>query len=244
MVRHDGGVVDSPGMYLIGAPFLRRRKSSFIDGACDDAQDLIVELARFLDGHACADEPLIAGRGQAEQPPGVDVAGHDERLVKVGPGPGGAGGEERLEHVGDPEALPAPPDVGVGADGGDAVLLGDHPQPDLALVVVVVVEDADDVLEVADAGDAPALPLLRHPPAEGGGEQLLLRAEPGVQRLDAHAGISGDVAQPDRLVGQRREPLPRGVEEPAAVASACCRRRTMRYGRRVVSSVDISIDAA
>ena len=49
MVRHDGGVVDSPGMYLIGAPFLRRRKSSFIDGARDDAQDLIVELAAFLD---------------------------------------------------------------------------------------------------------------------------------------------------------------------------------------------------
>ena len=52
MVRHDGGVVDSPGMYLIGTPFLRRRKSSFIDGARDDAQDLIVELARFLDGRA------------------------------------------------------------------------------------------------------------------------------------------------------------------------------------------------
>jgi putative flavoprotein involved in K+ transport len=49
MVRHDGGVVDSPGMYLIGTPFLRRRKSSFIDGAREDAQDLIVELAGFLD---------------------------------------------------------------------------------------------------------------------------------------------------------------------------------------------------
>ena len=54
MVRHDGGVVESPGMYLIGTPFLRRRKSSFIDGACEDAQDLIVELAAFLDRHARA----------------------------------------------------------------------------------------------------------------------------------------------------------------------------------------------
>ena len=52
MVRHDGGVVDSPGMYLIGVPFLRKRKSSFIDGACDDAQALIVELAAFLDRQA------------------------------------------------------------------------------------------------------------------------------------------------------------------------------------------------
>jgi putative flavoprotein involved in K+ transport len=33
MIRHDGGVVDSPGLYLIGSPFLRRRKSSFIDGS-------------------------------------------------------------------------------------------------------------------------------------------------------------------------------------------------------------------
>ena len=53
MVRHDGGVVvDSPGMYLIGLPYLRRRKSSFIDGANRDAQDLIVELANYLDSQA------------------------------------------------------------------------------------------------------------------------------------------------------------------------------------------------
>jgi putative flavoprotein involved in K+ transport len=52
LVRHDGGVVDSPGMYLIGAPFLRRRKSSFIDGARRDAEDLVVELAAFLDRQA------------------------------------------------------------------------------------------------------------------------------------------------------------------------------------------------
>jgi putative flavoprotein involved in K+ transport len=51
-IRHDGGVVESPGMYLIGSPFLRRRKSSFIDGACDDARDLIVELASYLDRQA------------------------------------------------------------------------------------------------------------------------------------------------------------------------------------------------
>jgi putative flavoprotein involved in K+ transport len=49
MVRHDGGVVESPGMYLIGMPFLRRRKSSFIDGGRADAEDLIVELMRYLD---------------------------------------------------------------------------------------------------------------------------------------------------------------------------------------------------
>jgi putative flavoprotein involved in K+ transport len=52
MIRHDGGVVDSPGMFLVGSPFLRRRKSSFIDGARVDAQELIVELTAYLDGRA------------------------------------------------------------------------------------------------------------------------------------------------------------------------------------------------
>ena len=27
-IKHDGGVVEAPGMYVMGIPFLRRRKSS------------------------------------------------------------------------------------------------------------------------------------------------------------------------------------------------------------------------
>jgi len=49
MIRHDGGVVCSPGMYLIGSQFLRRRKSALIDGAGDDARDLSAHLATYLD---------------------------------------------------------------------------------------------------------------------------------------------------------------------------------------------------
>ena len=49
-VRHDGGVVESPGMYLMGMQFLRRRKSALIDGAGDDARDLSDHLASYLDG--------------------------------------------------------------------------------------------------------------------------------------------------------------------------------------------------
>ena len=49
-VRHDGGVVDAPGMYLLGATFLRRRKSSFIHGAEDDTAELADHLAGFLAG--------------------------------------------------------------------------------------------------------------------------------------------------------------------------------------------------
>ena len=50
-IRHDGGVVDSPGMYLMGMQFLRRRKSALIDGAGDDAHDLSEHLVSYLDGN-------------------------------------------------------------------------------------------------------------------------------------------------------------------------------------------------
>ncbi len=49
MIKHDGGVVDSPGMYLLGMPCLRRRKSSFIHGAEDDARYVTAHLAGFLE---------------------------------------------------------------------------------------------------------------------------------------------------------------------------------------------------
>jgi len=51
-LRHDGGVVDAPGMYALGLTFLRRRKSSFIHGAEDDARDLSAHLATYLGGAA------------------------------------------------------------------------------------------------------------------------------------------------------------------------------------------------
>lgn len=47
-IRHDGGVVDAPGMYVVGLPFMRRRKSSFIDGAGDDAAELAEHLQMGL----------------------------------------------------------------------------------------------------------------------------------------------------------------------------------------------------
>jgi putative flavoprotein involved in K+ transport len=48
-LRHDGGVVtDAPGLYAIGLPVLRRRKSTFIYGAEDDARELIEHLAGYL----------------------------------------------------------------------------------------------------------------------------------------------------------------------------------------------------
>lgn len=49
-LRHNGGVVHAPGVYFLGAPFLRRRKSSFLHGAADDTFDLATHLVAYLAG--------------------------------------------------------------------------------------------------------------------------------------------------------------------------------------------------
>ncbi|HET7793124.1 MAG TPA: NAD(P)/FAD-dependent oxidoreductase [Rhizobacter sp.] len=49
-LMHQGGVVTgAPGVYALGLPFMRRRKSSFIHGAGDDVRELVVHLAAHLD---------------------------------------------------------------------------------------------------------------------------------------------------------------------------------------------------
>jgi putative flavoprotein involved in K+ transport len=66
-VRHDGGVVaDAPGMYIMGMPFLRRRKSTLIDGASDDSLDLSAHLAAYLARPSTASQSArqISGRRQ------------------------------------------------------------------------------------------------------------------------------------------------------------------------------------
>ncbi len=49
-LRHEGGVIAAPGLYTLGLTFMRRRKSSFIHGAGDDARDLSGHLATYLAG--------------------------------------------------------------------------------------------------------------------------------------------------------------------------------------------------
>jgi putative flavoprotein involved in K+ transport len=61
-IRHEGGVVDAPGLYLMGMPFLRRRKSALIDGAGEDARELAAHLATCLDG-------AVTGRSAAASRP-------------------------------------------------------------------------------------------------------------------------------------------------------------------------------
>lgn len=51
-LKHDGGIVDESGLYVLGLPFLRRRKSNLIDGVGDDARDLAGHLYSVLSGTA------------------------------------------------------------------------------------------------------------------------------------------------------------------------------------------------
>lgn len=47
-LRHDGGVTSWPGLYVLGLPLLRRRRSTYIDGAGADTADLVAHLANSL----------------------------------------------------------------------------------------------------------------------------------------------------------------------------------------------------
>lgn len=67
-IRHDGGVVAAPGLYVMGMQFLRRRKSALIDGAGDDARDLSDHLVHYLNGTDPRASAVDAGRAAAPGP--------------------------------------------------------------------------------------------------------------------------------------------------------------------------------
>jgi putative flavoprotein involved in K+ transport len=60
-LRHDGGVVDAPGLYVLGLNFMRRRKSSFIHGAEDDVREIGGHLAAYLRSGVAAPARLAVG---------------------------------------------------------------------------------------------------------------------------------------------------------------------------------------
>jgi putative flavoprotein involved in K+ transport len=50
-ILHEGGIA-APGLYVLGLPFLRRRKSTLVDGANADTAELVAPLATHLDASA------------------------------------------------------------------------------------------------------------------------------------------------------------------------------------------------
>jgi putative flavoprotein involved in K+ transport len=53
-IIHDGGAMPVPGLFVVGLPLLRRRKSSFLDGIGADTVDLTAHVRRHLDRSAAA----------------------------------------------------------------------------------------------------------------------------------------------------------------------------------------------
>jgi putative flavoprotein involved in K+ transport len=60
-VVHDGGVGRLPGLYLMGLPFMRRRRSNLISGMSPDAADLLGHLRDHLD--ECARDRVTTSVG-------------------------------------------------------------------------------------------------------------------------------------------------------------------------------------
>jgi putative flavoprotein involved in K+ transport len=47
-IMQQGGITPSPGLYVLGLRFMRRRKSNFIDGVGTDATELADEVQSYL----------------------------------------------------------------------------------------------------------------------------------------------------------------------------------------------------
>jgi putative flavoprotein involved in K+ transport len=47
-IRNQGGITPWPGLFVLGLPFLRRRKSTYIDGVGDDAREIAIHIRHWL----------------------------------------------------------------------------------------------------------------------------------------------------------------------------------------------------
>jgi putative flavoprotein involved in K+ transport len=54
-LAHDGGIMKQPGLYVLGMPYLRTRKSTLIDGADHDTGIVADHLTGYLAGHTAAE---------------------------------------------------------------------------------------------------------------------------------------------------------------------------------------------
>ncbi|HEX7108023.1 MAG TPA: hypothetical protein VF224_02175, partial [Aestuariivirga sp.] len=57
-IIHLGGITPAPGLYAMGLNFMRRRKSTFIDGVGPDAEELVHYIAADLGIHSKSLAPI------------------------------------------------------------------------------------------------------------------------------------------------------------------------------------------
>jgi putative flavoprotein involved in K+ transport len=75
-VKHDGGVVTGTrGLYLLGMPFLRRRRSTFIHGALADTRDLAELIRLDLARRDCDRQTADAPGSRVREHPPLSVTG-------------------------------------------------------------------------------------------------------------------------------------------------------------------------
>jgi putative flavoprotein involved in K+ transport len=74
-LRHDRGIVEAPGVVVLGLPFLRRRKSSFIHGAEADVNELAAHLFEHLERCARASALAAPAGGWQDRCIGVETEG-------------------------------------------------------------------------------------------------------------------------------------------------------------------------
>jgi putative flavoprotein involved in K+ transport len=67
-LRHEGGVVDVPGLYVLGLNFLRRRKSSFMHGAEDDVRDIATHLVAYLQQRSSGRADALEAMARSQDP--------------------------------------------------------------------------------------------------------------------------------------------------------------------------------
>lgn len=58
-IEHDGGIVKTEGMYILGLPMMRTRKSSFIFGSQDDAFIVTDHLSNYLQEQKRSDADVV-----------------------------------------------------------------------------------------------------------------------------------------------------------------------------------------
>ena len=64
-ILHDGGLLRTPGLFVIGLPFLRRRSSTFLSGI---GRDAVERFGRILDWRSVGVHDLVTGLAEDVPP--------------------------------------------------------------------------------------------------------------------------------------------------------------------------------
>jgi len=76
---HDGGITPAPGVYAMGLPFMRKRKSAFLFGVGDDASAIARHLATYIHARYCSALVDVAPSARVRESIGRYTVGSAQR---------------------------------------------------------------------------------------------------------------------------------------------------------------------